>query len=191
MDSVCITMAGLHSIVLMRQNTEYELMKSSLVCEYIELNLPQNNWVTVCVLSRCSLLKTFLQCLAAIARRRQQPRQCLTSPTGTATSSERAGRTSWTPCCSCSGPSCCPKPWSRWRLHFYALQLLHHWLDHVCLMITLLQPFLVEMSDSFHSECSAATYCSALSTVVLPQVEDFVEPNGKISLQREETPSNR
>lgn len=30
-----------------------------------------------------------------------------------ATSSGRAGRTSWTPCCSCSALSCCPKPWLR------------------------------------------------------------------------------
>lgn len=38
-------------------------------------------------------------------------------------------------------------------------------------------------------------YCHLLVTdqtlCLLPQVEDFVEPNGKISLQREETPSNR
>lgn len=39
---------------------------------------------------------------------------------------------------------------------------------------------------------SAATYVSLPNrTVSLSQVEDFVEPNGKISLQREETPSNR
>lgn len=39
---------------------------------------------------------------------------------------------------------------------------------------------------------SAAIYVSLPNrSVPLSQVEDFVEPNGKISLQREETPSNR
>lgn len=51
-------------------------------------------------------------------------------------------------------------------------------------------PF-VESTDSYKLRSLACLKCIMFYFLLSLKVEDFVEPNGKISLQREETPSNR
>lgn len=61
--------------------------------------------------------------------------------------------------------------------------------DQTTVHISMLCWPIFKWPSAFYGYCCPLLFSDG--TFFAPQVEDFLEPNGKISLQREETPSNR
>lgn len=141
-----------------------------------------------------SLQRTCPPCLAVTGRLKSLPRLCSAWPIVTVTSYERDGRTSWILCCSFSGLSSYPSPWLRWVGTPVILACIE---ESKCVFgrrhfLVNGKFYMIKLSCSDHAILPPTVkwrFCIGVMSHL--KVEDFVDPNEKISLQREETPSNR